>query len=58
MKDPSLAVVALCLLLVVQGSLAQQREFGLGHNLGVGVIIGEPTGISGKVWTSTLSTKD
>ena len=52
MKDPSLAVVALCLLLVVQGSLAQQREFGLG------VIIGEPTGISGKVWTSTLSTKD
>ena len=33
----SLAVIALCLLLVVQGSLAKQREFGLD------VIIGEPT---------------
>lgn len=52
MKHSCYAVIALCLFLAVQGSVAQERRFGLG------VIIGEPTGISGKVWTSTLSTKD
>ena len=51
-QHPSLAVIILCLLLVVQGSLAQQREFGLG------VIIGEPTGISAKLWTSNYTAFD
>jgi hypothetical protein len=37
---------ALCLFLVVQGSVAQERGFGLG------VILGEPTGFSAKLWTS------
>ncbi|MDP2885222.1 MAG: hypothetical protein Q8P51_09415 [Ignavibacteria bacterium] len=58
MKHSSLAGIALCLLLVVQGSLAQQREFGLGHNFGLGVIIGEPTGISAKLWTSNSTAFD
>lgn len=47
MKHLGLAVVALCLLLNVQDSYAQERKFGLG------VIIGEPTGISAKLWTSS-----
>lgn len=52
MKYPSLAVIALCLLLAVQGSYAQERTFGLG------VIIGEPTGISAKLWTSNYTAFD
>ena len=52
MKHSGFAVSALCLLLVVQGSLAQQSEFGFGQNFGLGVIVGEPTGISAKLWTS------
>ena len=39
-------VIMLCLFLAVQGSVAQERKFGLGP------IIGEPTGISAKLWTS------
>jgi hypothetical protein len=40
------AVIVLSLFLVVQGSIAQERGFGLG------VILGEPTGFSAKLWTS------
>jgi hypothetical protein len=57
-KYSSLALIAFGLLLVVQGSPAQQREFGYGHNFGVGVIIGEPTGLSGKLWTSNYTAFD
>ena len=37
---------AACMFLVVQGGVAQDRGFGLG------VIIGEPTGLSAKYWLS------
>ena len=40
------AVIALCLFLGFQEAVAQERGFGLG------VIIGEPTGFSAKLWTS------
>ncbi len=46
MKYLYLPILAFCLLFVAQGSLAQDHGFGLG------VIIGEPTGISAKLWTS------
>ncbi len=46
MKHPWYAFIALCLFLTVQVSVAQERNFGLG------VILGEPTGISAKLWTS------
>ena len=52
MKHFNFTVTALCLLLAVEDSLAQQREFGFGKNFGLGVIVGEPTGISAKLWTS------
>jgi hypothetical protein len=52
MKHSCYAVIALCLFLAVQGSVAQERRFGLG------VIIGEPTGISAKLWTSPVNAFD
>jgi hypothetical protein len=47
MRKASWTVVALGLCLAVQSSIAQDRGFGLG------LIIGEPTGISAKAWTSS-----
>ena len=52
MKRSCYAVLALCLFLAVQGSVAQESGFGLG------VIIGEPTGISAKLWTSSVNAFD
>jgi hypothetical protein len=52
MKRSHCAAVALCVFLAVQGSVAQDRNFGLG------VIIGEPTGISAKYWTSSENAFD
>jgi hypothetical protein len=52
LKHFSYAVIALSLFLAVQGSVAQGRGFGLG------VIIGEPTGISAKLWTSPVNALD
>ena len=46
MKQSRYAAIALGLFLAVQGS------FGQDHGFGLGVIIGEPTGISAKLWTS------
>jgi hypothetical protein len=40
------------LLLAVQVSVAQDRNFGLG------VILGEPSGISAKLWTSQVNALD
>jgi hypothetical protein len=45
-------IVTLCLFAAVEGSVAQKRSFGLG------VIIGEPTGISAKLWTSEMNAFD
>ena len=39
--------MTLGLFLLAQGSVAQERPFGLG------IIIGEPTGLSAKLWTSS-----
>jgi len=52
MKHLNLAVIVLCLLFFVKVSLAQDRNFGLG------VIIGEPTGFSAKLWTSNYNAYD
>lgn len=52
MKHSCYLLIVLCWFLVVQDSVAQQRGFGLG------VIIGEPTGISAKLWTSPVNAFD
>jgi hypothetical protein len=46
------AIIGLCLFFLVQVSTAQERDFGLG------VIVGEPTGISAKLWTSSTNALD
>jgi hypothetical protein len=52
MKQSLLTCVALCLLLAVPALHAQDRKFGLG------VIVGEPTGLSAKLWTSPTNAFD
>jgi hypothetical protein len=52
MRHPYLSVIALCLFLAVQMSNAQERKFGLG------IILGEPTGVSAKLWTSPTTAFD
>jgi len=46
------AFLAICLCYPINASTAQERSFGLG------VIIGEPTGISAKLWTSPTNAFD
>jgi hypothetical protein len=46
------SIIALSLFLLAQGSVAQERGFGLG------VILGEPTGFSAKLWTSPFTAFD
>jgi hypothetical protein len=46
------AIIVLSLFVAVQVSIAQQRNFGLG------VIVGEPTGLSAKLWTSSTNAFD
>lgn len=52
MKHPYYLVITLFLFLGVQRSVAQDHGFGLG------VILGEPTGISAKLWTSQVNAFD
>jgi hypothetical protein len=44
--------IALCVFLCVESSVAQDHGFGLG------VIVGEPTGLSAKLWTSRANAFD
>jgi hypothetical protein len=52
MKHFYYAIVVFCLFFAGQASVAQERSFGLG------VIIGEPTGLSAKLWTSPVNALD
>lgn len=46
MKKISLLLIVVCLLFTARHSEAQDRKFGLG------LMLGEPTGLSAKLWTS------
>ncbi|MBN2037500.1 MAG: hypothetical protein JW768_12225 [Chitinispirillaceae bacterium] len=52
MKRSFFTVVTFVLLLFASGTFAQDRHFGLG------VIIGEPTGLSAKLWVSSKTAFD
>ena len=52
MKHIFCSVIAIFLFFAVQVSFAQDRTFGLG------VILGEPTGLSAKLWTSPTTAFD
>jgi hypothetical protein len=52
MKKSIYALTAILLFLLAAGTSAQERRFGLG------VILGEPTGVSAKLWVSPLKAFD
>src|SRR5512141_1247508 len=52
MKPYWYAVIAIWLIVTAQCSTAQDHGFGLG------VILGEPTGVSAKLWTSPVNAFD
>jgi hypothetical protein len=52
MKRSCVIIIVLCSILAAQGSVAQDRGFGLG------LIVGEPTGLSAKLWTSQVNAFD
>jgi len=52
MKHSLYAIFAVCLFFAVQASVAQDRKFG------IGVMVGEPTGLSAKLWTSSATALD
>lgn len=52
MKHIYLAILTLCMFISVQATFAQQYTFGLGF------IVGEPTGISAKLWTTPTTAFD
>jgi hypothetical protein len=52
MKHFNYAVITILLFIVASVTIAQERSFGLG------VIIGEPTGISAKLWVSPVNALD
>jgi hypothetical protein len=52
MKHFNYAVITLLLFIFASVTIAQERRFGLG------VIIGEPTGISAKLWISPVNALD
>ena len=52
MKHFNYAVITLLLFILASVTIAQERHFGLG------VILGEPTGISAKLWVSPVNALD
>jgi hypothetical protein len=52
MKHSTYAILTLCLFFAAQTSSAGDRDFGLGF------MVGEPTGISAKLWTSSVNAFD
>src|ERR1700741_2761720 len=52
MKYTRLAIIIVCLWFSASGVFAQERNFGMG------AIFGEPTGLSGKAWTSRTTAFD
>jgi hypothetical protein len=52
MKHLTMFLILLSIVLAVQATQAQERRFGLG------VILGEPTGLSAKLWTSPTTAFD
>ncbi len=52
MRHLGSVIIVLCSLFVVQNSYSQERPFGLG------VMVGEPTGFSAKLWTSNDNALD
>jgi len=59
MKKTLLATLAAAMLLAVAGQSANATEVGYSRKFGLGIVIGDPTGLSAKLWvgqTNALET--
>jgi hypothetical protein len=58
MKRTLLTTLAAALLLVVIGQTARATEVGYSRKFGLGVVIGDPTGLSAKLWVAPTNALD
>jgi hypothetical protein len=58
MKYTALTTVLAGLLLAVSAGSAHATEVGYGRKLGLGFVLGDPTGISGKLWVGPTNAID
>ena len=58
MKRTLFTTFAAALLLAVVGQSAQATEVGYSRKFGLGVVIGDPTGLSAKVWIAPTNSLD
>jgi len=58
MKRTLLTTFAAALLLAVVGQSAQATEVGYSRKFGLGIVIGDPTGLSGKLWVAPTNSFD
>jgi hypothetical protein len=58
MKRTLLTTVTVALLLAVVGPAARATEVGYSRKIGVGVELGDPTGLTAKFWTSPTNALD
>lgn len=58
MKHTVLTAMVAGLLLAATGGSAQATEVGYGRKLGLGFVLGDPTGLSGKYWVGATNAID
>jgi hypothetical protein len=58
MKKTLLATLAAAMLLAVAGQSARATEVGYSRKFGLGVVIGDPTGLSAKLWVGPTNALD
>ena len=58
MKHTVLTAMAACFLLAATAGSAQATEVGYGRKLGLGFVLGDPTGLSGKYWVGATNAVD
>jgi hypothetical protein len=58
MKRTLLTTFAAALLLAIVGHSAQATEVGYSRKFGLGVVIGDPTGLSAKLWVAPTNAID
>jgi hypothetical protein len=58
MKRTLLTTIAVALLLAVAGPAARATEVGYSRRFGVGIELGDPTGLSAKLWVAPTNALD
>jgi hypothetical protein len=58
MKHTFLGAIVAALLLAATAGSAHATEVGYGRKLGIGFVLGDPTGLSGKYWVGSTNAVD